>query len=128
MSTANLLSQNFDDSEEEDDFNPQPANDSGNEGSDDAGAQIRNEDARRRVDDESEDEASPAPKRRERTPDDEEEQDAEGEGEDTAPRADDDEEEDEEDDDEEEEEITVSLYSTRRALLSFGSLLPEADS
>jgi len=61
MSTSNLLNAQFDDSEDEDDFNPQPADLSDDGGDDDAGVQIRKEAARTRVDeDEGSDDEAPA--------------------------------------------------------------------
>jgi transcription elongation factor SPT5 len=111
MSTSNLLNAQFDDSEDEDDFNPQPADLSDDGGDDDAGVQIRKEAARTRVDeDEGSDDEAPASRRKsahgQNGDDDDDDEDAEGEGEDiTQGGLDDDEEEDEED---EEEEITVS--------------------
>jgi len=116
MSTASLLNSHFDDSDDEEDFNPQPADlsdneDAGGSDHDDAGDQIRNEAARQSSrDDASEADSTTQPirsKTRDAEVDGDEEiddEDAEGEGEDTAPRADDDEEDEEEDD---EEEITV---------------------
>jgi transcription elongation factor SPT5 len=103
---SNLLNQQFDDSEDEEDFNPQPADESDAEDAapdhdEDAGDQIRSEAARRPSRDESPVENAIADK-------DDEDEDAEGEGEDTAPRDDDD--DDEDDEDEDEEEITVSNY------------------
>lgn len=118
--TADLLSQNFDDSEDEEDFNPQQADVSDAEEGDggdsdhdeDAGAQIQNEAAKRRViEDEPSDDDAPAKARR-RSADRQHGADA---SEDEQPEAeadvgvednDDDEEEDEEDD---EEEITVHI-------------------
>lgn len=113
---SNSLSAQYveDESEDEEDFNPVQADDSGNEDNggldhdDDAGAQIQNEASRRRVSDEGSDDEV-APKSRRAPQDDEDDEDAEGEGEDTAPGAHDD--DDEEDEDEEEEEITVSTLS-----------------
>jgi transcription elongation factor SPT5 len=122
MSTSNLLDTHFDDSEdEEDNFNPQPADLSetedvgGSDHDEDAGAQIHNEAARRHEvnDDDGSDEEVTISKRRSSVDDrdgegDEEDEDAEGEGEDIVRNANDEEdEEDEEDDDE--EEITVSF-------------------
>jgi transcription elongation factor SPT5 len=116
---SNLLNTRFDDSEDEDEFNPAPADLSdaedagGSDHDEDAGAQIQNEAARRQElnDDDGSDEEPPVSKRRSsadsRGADEDEDEDAEVEGEDTAPGANEDEdEEDEEDDDE--EEITVS--------------------
>jgi hypothetical protein len=107
MSTANLLNTQFDDSEEEDDnFNPQPADlsdaeDAGGEDhDDDAEDQIRGEAARQKSKQEGSDDEDAMNK------EGDDDEDEEGEGEDTAPRAGDDEEEDEEED-EEDEEITV---------------------
>ena len=117
MSTANLLNSHFEDSDDEEDFNPQPADlsdneDAGGSDHDDAGDQIRNEAARQPSrDDASEADSTTEPvrsKTRDAELDGDEEiddEDAEGEGEDTGPRANDDDEEDEEEDDE--EEITV---------------------
>jgi transcription elongation factor SPT5 len=115
---SNLSNARFDDSEDEDDFNPIQADLSDAEDGeglghdDDAGAQIQNEAARsREVNDESDEE--PVLRRRSSADEhggneDEDEEDAEGEGEDTVPGANEDEdEEDEEEDDE--EEITVSI-------------------
>lgn len=108
MSTSNLLNAQFDDSEDEDDnFNPQPADLSDDGGDDDAGAQIRKEASRTREVDGSDDEA-PAPRRQsvdDENGEDEDDEDAEGEGEDITQGALDDDDEDEEED--EEEEITV---------------------
>lgn len=120
MSTANLLNTQFDDSEEEDDnFNPQPADlsdaeDAGGDHDDDAEDQIRGEAARQKSERKGSDDEDAANKEED---DDEDEED---EGEEPAPRAGDDEEEDEEED-EEDEEITVcteedyesSLWSTK---------------
>jgi transcription elongation factor SPT5 len=123
---ATLANAHFDDSEDEDDFNPAPADLSDN---DDAVAQIQNEAAHRPSrDDGSEDgPTSEQVNNRRRDSgagndgdeDDKDAEDAEGEGEDTALRADGDDEEDEEeeeeveaedeDEDDEEEEITVSI-------------------
>lgn len=113
---SNLQSAHFDDSEDEDDFNPQQADLSdvedagGSDHDDDAGAQIRNEASRRSAtaDDASDDEQPT--NTRGRSPAgqedaEEEDEDAEGPGEDLAAGADDDDDEDEED---EEEEITVN--------------------
>jgi transcription elongation factor SPT5 len=102
---SNLLNQQFDDSEDEEDFNPQPADESDAEDAapdhdEDAGDQIRSEAARRSSRDESPVENAIADK--------DDDEDAEGEGEDTAPRDEDD--DDEDDEDEDEEEITVSHY------------------
>ncbi|KAH6664699.1 hypothetical protein B0J14DRAFT_522966 [Halenospora varia] len=112
MSTSNLLSDNFGDSESEDDnFNPAPADASDEENDDDdAGAQIRNEAAKRRAaDNDSEDGAARRRPSNERNDD----EDEEGEGEDTAP-VDDDEEEDEEEEEDDEEEITGHRRKRRR--------------
>lgn len=116
MSTSNLVSGHFDDSEDEDDnFNPLPADISDNEDAgesdhdDDAGAQIRNEASTRRVDDGSDDEASNSRSRPVGDDVDEDDEDAEGEGEDIRPGAHDDDDEDDEDD-EEEEIDTVSPF------------------
>ena len=117
MSTANLLNTQFDDSEdEEDNFNPQPADlsDVEDDNDADAGAQIRNEASARRVseggsDDESTQDLAPAKKRSPQQDDNEADEDAEGEGEDTAPNALDDEDDEEEEEDDDEEEITVRL-------------------
>jgi transcription elongation factor SPT5 len=115
MSTANLHGQHFDDSEDEDDnFNPAPADLSDDENTEDApNAQIRGETARRKqaVDDEGQD-SSPvrnnAKNRGSADDEDDNGEDEEGEGEDTAGVANDDEDEEEEEEDDEEEEITVS--------------------
>ena len=121
INTMSLQNTHFEDSEDEDDFNPQQADISDNEDAggsdhdDDAGAQIRNEVSRRsaNVDDGSDDE-QPAPSRRRSSADqndgeeDEDDEDAEGPGEDLNAGADDD---DEEDEDDEEEEITVGYLS-----------------
>merc|ERR1712225_135079 len=114
INTMSLQNTHFEDSEDEDDFNPQQADISDNEDAggsdhdDDAGAQIRNEVSRRsaNVDDGSDDE-QPAPSRRRSSADqndgeeDEDDEDAEGPGEDLNAGADD-EDEDENDDDEDE--------------------------
>lgn len=115
MSTSNLLNAQFDDSEDEDDnFNPQPADLSDDGGDDDAGAQIRKEASRTREVDGSDDEA-PAPRRQsvdDENGEDEDDEDAEGEGEDITQGALDDDDEDEEED--EEEEITGHRRKRRR--------------
>ncbi len=126
MATGNLLTTQFDDSEDEDDnFNPAPADlsDDENAGEDDdeLEAQVRNEGARRRVaediyDDGDDEDAPPArtngksktPDRRGGNPAEDGEDD-EGEGEDLNGEAGDEEEEEEEDDDE--EEVTVRSAS-----------------
>lgn len=112
MSTANLLDAHFDDSEEEEDFNPQPADesDAGSDVEDEADNQVRGEAARRHsLDEVSEDEPTePVKSKRTEPVEDEENDEDDDEGEDTAPRANDDDEEDE-DEDEEDEEITVSI-------------------
>lgn len=125
MATSNLLTTQFDDSEDEDDnFNPAPADlsDDDNAGDDDESeAQMRSEGARRRVadgtyDDGDDEEAPPAKAngksktldRREVNPADEDGED-EGEGEDLNGEAGDEEDEEEEDDDE--EEVTVCWAS-----------------
>ncbi|KAH7379713.1 hypothetical protein BKA64DRAFT_234011 [Cadophora sp. MPI-SDFR-AT-0126] len=119
-----LQNTHFEDSEDEDDFNPQQADISDNEDAggsdqdDDAGAQIRNEASKRftNVDDGSDDE-QPAPLRRRSSADpndgeaDEDDEDAEGPGEDINAGAEDD---DEEDEDDEEEEITGHRRKRRR--------------
>ncbi|KAE8449487.1 Transcription elongation factor spt5 [Mollisiaceae sp. DMI_Dod_QoI] len=119
MSTSNLLSAHFDDSEDEDDnFNPQPADVSDNEDAggsdhdDDAGAQIRNEASKRRADEDSDDEVTVSKSRPANEDGEGDDEDAEGEGEDTAPGANDD--DDEEDEDDEEEEITGHRRKRRR--------------
>lgn len=102
MSTSNLLDARFDDSDDEEDFNPQPADLSDDEG-DNTAAQASKE----RVEDGPDTEA-PAPRRKsvdQQNGDEEDEEDAEGEGEDITRDNLDDDDEDEEDD--EEEEITV---------------------
>ena len=118
MATSNLLNTHFDESEEEDDnFNPQPADlsdteEAGGPDDDDADNQIRGEAAGRRVQDGSEDEsARPSTNGKKKSLSDADDEDVEGEGEDTAPR-DDDDEEDDEDEDEDEEEVTVGLYES----------------
>jgi hypothetical protein len=103
MSTSNLNAQ-FDDSEEDDDFNPQPADlsdaeDAGGNDDEDAEDQIRRDAARQKSRREASDDEDAVNKHGADGED-------EGEGEDTAPR-DEDEEEDEED--EEDEEITVRV-------------------
>lgn len=104
MATSNLINAQFDDSDEEDDnFNPQPADlsdaeDAGGDHDEDAGDQIRREAARHQSKDEGSDGEDNANK-----------EDEEDEGEDTAPRDEDEEEEEEEEEDEEDEEITVRL-------------------
>jgi len=113
MSTANLLDAHFDDSEEEEDFNPQPADDSdaGSDNEDDADNQVRGEAARHQSRDNTSEDGVTEPVKSKRTEilDEEEDNDEDDdEGEDTAPRANDDDEE-EEDEDEEDEEITVSI-------------------
>ena len=93
MSTANLLNSNFDDESDEEDFNPQPqdASDAEDGGEDeDPNAQIRDEAAKTRVD----------------------EDDGSGDEDATNGRAQNDEEDDEEEEDEEdedEEEIAVCI-------------------
>ncbi|KAA8577127.1 hypothetical protein EYC84_007128 [Monilinia fructicola] len=113
MSTSNLLNNSFDDSDEEDDnFNPQPADLSDNEDEGHhTGSAQRNEASRHQVgdDDGSEDESAPASGRKHSSgggADDgeDEDEDEEGDGEDIA--ADDDEEDEEEEEDDDEEEIT----------------------
>jgi transcription elongation factor SPT5 len=102
MATSNLINAQFDESDEEDDnFNPQPADlsdaeDAGGDHDEDAGDQIRREAARQESKDDASEGEDTAIK-----------EDEEGEGEDTAPG--DEEEEDEEEEDEEDEEITVRL-------------------
>lgn len=95
-------------SEDEDDFNPAPADLSDNEGDDDVGNQLRKEadeaPAAQRVEDEEDDEDAEGEV--------EGEGEAEGEGDDTAPVDDDDDEDDEEED--EEEEITGHRRKRRR--------------
>lgn len=120
---SNLANAHFDDSEEEDDnFNPAPADLSDNEDArgsdhddDDAGAQIQKEAARRQSRDDASEDGSTTEqvknRRRGFSEDgDHDDEDDEGEGDDTAPAANDDEEEDDEEDDDE-EEITVSFHS-----------------
>ncbi len=120
MSTSNLLNSQFDESDDEDDFNPAPADvsdaeDAGGSDNDDVGAQIRNEASKGRVKyDRGPDEERTTSKRRsiadeEDGGEDVDEEDAEGDGDDTAPGADDDDEDEDEDD---EEEITVSLWTS----------------
>ncbi len=113
MATSNLLNAQFDDSDDEDDFNPAPADISdaeeagGSDHDDEAGAQIQGEQqmkARRSSADDR------------RGDEDEDEEDAEGEGEETAPGANEDEDEDDEDDDDE-EEITVSIRNSLSHIL-----------
>ncbi|KAB8302112.1 hypothetical protein EYC80_005563 [Monilinia laxa] len=113
MSTSNLLNNSFDDSDEEDDnFNPQPADLSDNEDEGHhRGSAQRNEASRHQVgdDDGSEDESAPASGRKNSSgggADDgeDEDEDEEGDGEDIA--GDDDEEDEEEEEDDDEEEIT----------------------
>ena len=113
MSTADLTNAHFDDSEDEDDnFNPQPADLSdaedapGSDHDDDAGAQIRSETARRDVKDDGSDEGSTKGGASGEHHDEEDDEDAEGEGEDL--NHGDEEEEDEDEEDDEEDEITVS--------------------
>jgi transcription elongation factor SPT5 len=131
MSTSNLVNTQFEDSEDEDDnFNPQPADLSDNE---DAEARIHNEAARRRVkEDDGSDEELPVTKKKSSADEGSGEEDdgdaegeGEGEGEETAGGAhdaEDDEEEDEEEDDDE-EEITVSVQtSLSQKSLSSGCL------
>ncbi|KAH8594737.1 hypothetical protein B0O99DRAFT_624591 [Bisporella sp. PMI_857] len=121
MATANLLDAHFDDSEEEDDFNPQQGDDSdaGSDNEDDAGDQVRNSAARRSLGDDGSDAESIAEptknKRRDSVGqhDEDENGDDEGEGEDTAPGPNDDD-EDEDDEDEEDEEITGHRRKRRR--------------
>jgi transcription elongation factor SPT5 len=116
MATTNLLTTQFDDSEDEDDnFNPAPADlsDDENAGEDDdeSEAQVRNEGARRRVaedtyDDGDEEEAPPARTNgKGKTPDRRGDNPADEDGEDLIGEAGDEEDEEEEDDDE--EEVTV---------------------
>jgi transcription elongation factor SPT5 len=127
MATSNLLTTQFDDSEDEDDnFNPVPADLSDDENAggddDDSEAQVRNEGARRHVaedtyEDGDDEEALPArtngksktPDRRGADPADEDGEDDEGEGEDLNGEGGDEEDEEEEDDDE--EEVTVCWAS-----------------
>ncbi|KAL3418529.1 transcription initiation protein spt5 [Phlyctema vagabunda] len=124
MSTSNLLDSHFEDSEEEEDFNPQPADVSDNdegESDNETGAQRANQTSKRNRDDDDND--APNSKGRERDSDDEDEdegvadgedEDAEGEGEDTAPGAHNDDEDEEEEEDEEDEEITGHRRKRRR--------------
>jgi len=96
MSTANLLNAQFDESDDEEDFNPQPADISdAEEGGDsdhdeDAGAQIQNEAANRRVNDEGSEDGS-----QKNGGVEDEEDEGEEDGDNTAARDDDDEEDDE---------------------------------
>lgn len=130
MATTDLLNAHFNDSEDEDDnFNPQPADLSDNEDAggddhdEDARNQIQNEAARRPVNedgyDEDEDAEAPPSNGRKRSSEyrkeDEvgDDEDDEGEGEDTALGVHDDEEEEDEEDDEE-EEITGHRRKRRR--------------
>jgi transcription elongation factor SPT5 len=123
MSTANLLNGQFDDSDDEEDFNPQPADISdAEEGGDsdhdeDAGAQIQNEAANRRVNDEGSEDGS-----QKNAGGDDEEDEGEEDGEPTAARDDDDEEEE----DDEDEIETVRLIPFQRRLED--TLLPEIPS
>jgi transcription elongation factor SPT5 len=128
MSTSNLLNTQFEDSEDEDDnFNPQPADLSDNE---DAEAQIHNEAARRRVEDHGSDEELPVTKKKFSADEGSGEEDdgdaeGEGEGEETAVGAHDaeDDEEDDEEEDDDEEEITVSVQTfLSQKFLSSGCL------
>jgi len=119
MSNSNLANTQFEDSEDEEDFNPAPADISdaedagGSDHDDEAGAQIQGEEqmkARRSsAGDRGGDE-------------DEDEEDAEGEGEETAPGANEDEDEEDEDDDDE-EEITVSTRNCLYQILGTFRLL-----
>lgn len=115
MSTANLLSHDFGDSEDEDDFNPAPADLSDDEN---AGSDIEQAPARAVADassDDGNDTLAAAQNESIKKPggsqdgdaagDDEDE---EGQGDDTAAGAVDDEDEEEEEEDEDEEEVTVS--------------------
>jgi hypothetical protein len=115
MSTSNLLNARFDDSEDEDDFNPQPADLSdieeagGSDHDEDAGAQIQNEVSRKlEVNDDDGSNGEPTISKRRSSTDgrgsDIDEDEELGEGEDIL--LDEDEEEDEE-----EEEITVRILS-----------------
>lgn len=112
MSTANLLNGNFDDSEDEEDFNPQKTmNSDVEDGSDDdASAQVKTE-ARRQFDNESVKSETPeeleedaAPVRQEARA----ESASDGEDEDAGPAKAVDDDEEDEDEDEEDEEISVS--------------------
>jgi hypothetical protein len=89
MSTANLLNASFESDDEDDNFNPAPADLSDAE---EGEGEIQNAAPRRPVANDAEDE---------------EDEDAEGEGDDTVAAQHDEDEEEDEDDDEEEEEITV---------------------
>lgn len=120
MSTSNPPNNSFDDSDEEDDnFNPQPADLSDNE--DEAhtsNAQRNNESSRHQVgdDDGSEGESAPTGGIKHNSggaADDgeDEDEDGEGEGEDITAGAHDDDDEEEDDEDDDEEEITVSIYT-----------------
>jgi transcription elongation factor SPT5 len=130
MATSNLLTTQFDDSEDEDDnFNPAPADLSDDENlrgnNDESEAQVRSEGARRRVaedtyDDDDDEDVPPAringksktPDRRGADVADEDGEDDEGEGEDLNGEAGDEEEEEEEDEeDDDEEEVTVRYTS-----------------
>lgn len=122
MSTSNLPNNSFDDSEEEDDnFNPQPADLSDNENeAHTSNAQRNNESSRHQVgdDDGSEGESAPTGGRKHNSggaaddgEDEDEDEDGEGEGEDITAGAHDDDDEEEDDEDDDEEEITVSTHT-----------------
>ncbi|KAF7959129.1 hypothetical protein EAE96_002645 [Botrytis aclada] len=122
MSTSNLLNNSFDESDEEDDnFNPQPADlsDNEDEGNNTTSAQRQNESSRHQVgdDDGSDDEAAPSSGRKHGSGgahDDDEDEDDEGEGEDIGGGANDDDDEEEEEEEDDEEEITGHRRKRRR--------------
>lgn len=115
MSTANLLSHDFGDSDDEDDFNPAPADLSDDEN---VGSDTEQAPTRAMPDPPSDDEngaPAPGPNERVRSPEGShdgdlagDDEDEEGQGDDTAGGAVDDEDEEDEEDDEDEEEVTVS--------------------
>lgn len=109
MSTANLLNTQFEDSEDEEDFNPAPADLSDDENADEDDAPIRR-DIKRPGGGSDGDEKPPKSNGKSKPSNlvDENGEDDEGEGEDIAGAEDDEEEDDEEDEDDEEEEVTVS--------------------
>lgn len=107
MSTSNLLNAQFDDSEDEEDFNPAPADLSDDEGAEDADAS-KPENISRPNNDDAEEEKAPIPGKRQPI------QDNVDEDEDEDDQADEDPDEDDEDDeDDEEEEITVRAVQSR---------------
>lgn len=112
----------FDDSEDEEDFNPAPADLSDEEQDDDHQKVKRGSSPAPRDDDDDEDER---PSKSRHADDDEEEEEEEEEEEDTGRRRDDDDDEDEEEEDEEDEDIQQvrKLESIRARLLPVFSWL-----